>query len=136
MMRLFQGSALLLGAALLFGQASGAHAADVSVIDGDTLLHNGVQVEIWGIIAPSKTETCTTSGGEKWPCGERAFEALSQAASDETFECETKEQGFVLCHAGGLDVGALLVKEGLVRARQDYRSIEARARDAKVGLWE
>lgn len=131
MMRLISFAA----SALLFGAAS-AWAAEVTVSDGDTLVYDGRPVELWGIIAPARSETCTTSGNEKWPCGERAFEALSQAASDETFACEEKEQGFVLCRAGGLDVAALMVKEGLARARQGYHDVEARAREAKVGLWE
>jgi hypothetical protein len=29
-----------------------------------------------------------------------------------------------------------MVKEGLVRARQDYHDVESRAREAHVGLWE
>ncbi|MBL8580097.1 MAG: thermonuclease family protein [Mesorhizobium sp.] len=116
--------------------ASASLAADVTVIDGDTIVYEGKQAEIWGVIAPSKGETCATSGNEKWPCGERAFTQLSEAAADETFACEEKEPGFLLCRAGGLDVGLLMVKEGLVRARQDYHDVEARAREARVGLWQ
>ena len=135
-MRVFSGTALLLAAALQLVFTPCASAADVTVVDGDSMIYDGRSVEIWGIIAPSKSETCVTMQGEKWPCGERAFAALSAAASDPTFACEAKETGFVVCRAGGLDVGILLVKEGLVRARQDYKDIEARAREAKVGLWE
>lgn len=121
-------------AALHFAVAV-AHAADVTVIDGDTILYDGRQAEIWGVIAPAKGEMCTTTQGEKWPCGDRAAEQLSELAADATFVCEEKEPGFLLCRTGGLDVGLLLVKEGVVRARQDYRDAEARAREAGVGLW-
>ena len=31
---------------------------------------------------------------------------------------------------------ALLVKEGLAKARDDYQEMEARARSARIGLWE
>jgi endonuclease YncB( thermonuclease family) len=123
-------------AALQLSQTFWAGAADVTVIDGDSMIYEGRSVEIWGIIAPSKSETCVTQKEEKWDCGERAFAELARAASDTTFACEDKEPGFVVCHAGGLDVGLLLVKEGLVRARQDYKDAEARAREAKVGLWQ
>jgi len=126
----------LLAAALLLLPATSSNAADVSVVDGDSIVYDGHPVEIWGIIAPSRQETCLTSQNEKWDCGERAFAEVSAAAKDETFACEEKETGFVLCRAGGMDVGLLLVKEGLVRARQDYRDVEARAREAKVGLWQ
>lgn len=116
--------------------AVSAHAADVKVIDGDSLDYDGHRVEIWGIIAPMRGETCTTRAGGKWPCGERAFEQLAAAAGDESFSCEERETGFVLCRAGGMDVGRLLVKEGLVRSRQDYADVEARAREAGIGLWQ
>lgn len=135
-MRAFPAAALLLAAVLHLTFAPGADAADVTVIDGDSIVYDGRQVEIWGIIAPARSETCATTRNEKWACGERAFAELASAASDPTFACEDKEPGFVVCRAGGLDVGLLLVREGLVRARQDYRNAEARARDAGIGLWE
>jgi len=129
-------SAGILVTAVHLALTCSAIAADARVIDGDSLVYEGRTVEIWGIIAPSRSESCIATDGEKSPCGESAYEALSQAASDETFSCDVKEAGFVVCSAGGLDVGLLMVKEGLVRARQDYKDVEARAREAKVGLWE
>jgi endonuclease YncB( thermonuclease family) len=135
-MRSFSGFMFLLAAALQLAPMAFAGAAEVAVVDGDTIIYDGHQVEIWGIIAPSRAETCMNSRNEKWDCGERAFAELSAAASDETFACEEKQTGFVLCKAGGLDVGLLLVKEGLARARQDYNDVEARAREAKIGLWQ
>jgi endonuclease YncB( thermonuclease family) len=129
-------SALLVATVLQLAPAISAGAADVTVIDGDSMIYDGRSVEIWGIIAPPKSETCVTLQGEKWDCGERAFAELAGAALDATFACEDKEPGFVVCRAGGLDVALRLVKEGLVRARQDYKDVEARAREAKVGLWQ
>jgi endonuclease YncB( thermonuclease family) len=127
---------LALAALLAIGSLTPAWSASVVVTDGDSLDLDGKHVEIWGIIAPSKSETCTTQAGTNWPCGERAFEQLSEAAKDESFACEEKEAGFVICRAGGLDIGMLLVKEGLARSRQDYKDVESRAREAKVGVWE
>lgn len=119
-----------------FASVEVAHAAEVTVLDGDTLRYEGVLAEIWGIISPGRTETCRTSTGKDWPCGERAFRQLSEMAADETFSCTEKETGFLICRAAGLDVGLLLVKEGLARARQDYRDVEMRAKEARIGLWE
>lgn len=127
---------LTLAALLMLGSLTSAWAASAVVTDGDSLELDGKHVEIWGIIAPSKSETCATSTGKSWPCGERAFDQLSQAAADASFACEEKEPGFVICRAGGLDIGMLLVKEGLARSRQDYKDVESRAREAKVGIWE
>lgn len=116
--------------------ASSQALASTTVIDGDSLMLDGKQVELWGVIAPQKSETCTTTSGTSWACGQSAFDQLRQLAADETFACMPKEPGFVTCQAGGLDIARLLVKEGLVRARQDYHDTEARAREAKVGIWE
>lgn len=129
-------STLAFALALQFATSFHANAAETRVIDGDSLVYEGRTLEIWGIIAPSLGETCVTRNNEKWRCGERAFEALSQAASDASFACAEEEPGFVVCTAGGLDVGLLMVKEGLVRSRQDYKGAEARAREAGIGLWE
>lgn len=135
-MRALLGTPLLLAAALQLAFTPCAGAAEVTILDGDSMVYDGGQVEIWGIIAPSRSEICTTTQNEKWRCGERAFAELAKAASDPTFACEDREPGFVTCRAGGLDIGLLLVKEGLVRARQDYKDVEARAREAGVGLWQ
>ncbi|MGB3502804.1 MAG: thermonuclease family protein [Mesorhizobium sp.] len=121
-------------AAALF--VAGAASAAVAVLDGDSLDIDGKRVELWGIIAPAKSETCRTSTGRDWACGQAVFDQLRVLSEDETFSCSEKETGFVVCSAGGLDVGRLLVKEGLARARQDYHDAEARAREAKIGLWE
>jgi len=125
---------LVFAAALAWGEV--VHAAEVTVFDGDTLRYDGVQAEIWGIISPGRTETCRTSTGRDWPCGERAFQQLSEIAADETFSCAEKEAGFLICRAAGFDAGLLMVKEGLARARQDYKDVEIRAKEARIGLWE
>lgn len=127
---------LILSALLVLASLIPAQAVEIVVTDGDSLDLDGRHVEIWGILAPQKSETCRTAAGVAWPCGERAFRQLSEAAADSSFACEEKEPGFVLCRAAGLDVGRLLVKEGLARARRDYVDVEARAREAKVGIWE
>lgn len=107
-----------------------AQASDVSVAV------NGKTVRLWGIDAPAAGETCTTTAGKVWPCGARVRDQLRAVFTDEKPLCEEKPEGFVLCRASGLDVGLLLVKEGLAKSTGPYAEIEARARSAKVGLWE
>ncbi|QUS37859.1 hypothetical protein RPMA_02535 [Tardiphaga alba] len=111
-------------------------AADVQVIDGGSLVLNGRTVRLWGIEAPPATEVCVTTSGRSWPCGQRAHAELRSALQDGVVVCQPKAPGFEVCRIAGLDVGALLVKEGLAKARDDYRELEARARQARVGLWE
>lgn len=122
-------------AGLLFF-ANQAIAADVQVIDGGTLTIDGRTVRLWGIEAPTATQTCVTTTGRSWACGKRVRDQLRSVVQDDEIVCQPKAPGFELCRVAGLDIGALLVKEGLVRARDDYQELEGRARSARVGLWE
>lgn len=116
--------------------ASPAAAADVQVIDGATLVVAGRTIRLWGIEAPSAEQVCTTTTGRSWPCGRRVRDQLRAAVQEDEVICQPKAPGFELCRIAGLDIGALLVKEGLAKARGDYQEIEARARSARAGLWE
>lgn len=111
-------------------------AEDVQVIDGGTLVVDGRTVQLWGIEALPATEICTTTTGHSWPCGVRARDELRSTLQESEVVCQPKAPGFELCRVAGLDIAALLVKEGLVKAGNDYQDLEAQARAAKVGLWE
>lgn len=113
-----------------------AAAADIQVIDGGTLIVDGRTVRLWGIEAPTAERTCLTTAGRSWPCGKHVRDQLRSVVQENEVVCQPKAQGFELCRIAGLDAGALLVKEGLARARGDYQELEARARSARVGLWE
>lgn len=125
--------ALLAG---LFLVVNPAAATDVQVVDGGTLVVDGRTVRFWGIEAPAAGQTCTTTAGRAWPCGARVRDQLRSLIAGEGIVCQPKAAGLELCRIAGLDIGALLVKEGLAKARGDYQEIEARARAARVGLWE
>jgi endonuclease YncB( thermonuclease family) len=120
----------------LFLFAIPAAAADIQVIDGGTLVVDGRTVRLWGIEAPAATQTCMTTTGRSWPCGKRVRDQLRSAVQEDAIVCQPKASGLELCRIAGLDIGALLVKEGLAKARDDYQELEARARSARVGLWE
>ena len=77
-----------------------------------------------------------TKAGRSWPCGRRARDQIRLAVQEDVTVCQAKASGFELCRIGGLDIATLLVKEGLAKARDDYQELEARARSARVGLWE
>jgi len=124
---------LFLGLLLFVNPAA---AADIQVIDGGALVVDGRTVRLWGIETPTAAQTCVTTAGRSWPCGKRARDELRSVVQENVVVCQPKAPGFELCRVAGLDVGALLVKEGLARARGDYQELEARARSAHVGLWE
>lgn len=97
---------------------------------------NGKDNRLWGIDAPSLDETCTTAAGKVWRCGARVRDQLRALLTEEKPVCEAKADGAMLCRAAGLDIGLLLVKEGLAKSTGPYQDVEARARSAKVGMWE
>ncbi len=113
-----------------------AAAAGRVAIDGGTLEIDGVSTRLWGIAAPAAGENCRTSSGAEWPCGARARDQLAAVAANEDIACEPKGDGTALCRAAGLDLGRLMVKEGLARSAGPYGDAEAAARAAHIGLWQ
>lgn len=116
--------------------AGAACAADVEVIDGGRLRIDGRETALWGLTAPAAAEFCVTRAGKPWPCGRRAREQVRAVIEGEDVRCAPKAPGLAVCRVAGLDLGALLVKEGLAKAKGDYDALEQRAREAGVGLWE
>lgn len=110
--------------------------AEMQIAGDDTVLINAQKLHLHGIALPSADEICTTSAGRIWPCGRNAREQLAKAAALDEITCQPAERGTAICRIGGLDIGALLVKEGLAKAAGDYQDLEDRARAAKIGLWE
>lgn len=122
-------AALLLNSSLLF-------AAEVHLLSGDTVMIGGQRFRLHGISAPALDEICTASNGSTWPCGRKALDQLTKAAALDEMVCQVVERKAVLCRVAGLDVGALLVKEGLAKAAGDYGGVEDRARATKAGIWQ
>lgn len=127
--------AILTFAFLLLG-SSPLLAAEGRMADDDAVLIDGQRLTLHGVDLPSADEVCTTSGGRKWPCGRHVREELARAAALDEVVCLPAERETVICRIGGMDIGALLVKEGLARAAGDYQALEDRARAAKIGIWE
>lgn len=97
---------------------------------------NGKDVRLWGIDAPSSGETCTTAAGRIWHCGARVRGQLRALLAEDKPICDARTDGSVLCRVAGLDIGLLLVKEGLAKSTGPYDDAQTRARSAKVGIWE
>lgn len=113
-------------------------------IDGDTLMLGGLRVRLEGIDTPEADQTCTTAEGAEWRCGAAAHKALARLVANDPLSCEERgidkyKRVLAVCHVGGLDVSAELVRLGLawafVRYSQEYAIAETRARTAKAGIW-
>jgi endonuclease YncB( thermonuclease family) len=111
------------------------------VVDGDTIdVRPGVRVRLWGIDAPEKSQVCD----DGWRAGALASEALRSLVAGHEIRCEDRGKDrygrmIGLCKAGGVDVGAELVRSGyawaFVRYSSDYVGDEAKAKAGRLGLW-
>lgn len=109
------------------------------VSDGDTLRIGATKVRIFGIDAPEKAQSCGP-----WACGVAAQARLAALTRGREVICVTRDMDkygrtVATCRAAGVDLGGVLVSEGLAwaftRYGADYVVLEAEARRAGRGVW-
>ena len=98
---------------------------DVTVIDGDTIIVSGTQLELLGIDAPELGQVCYLKG-VAWACGEEASLALARFVVGKQVDCheiiiDDKGQLTGRCSVVGLDIGAELVTRGMAVLDPAYR---------------
>ena len=139
----------------LFGRAPAltgtvaASAAQVAVVDGQTLRIGETVVRLQGVAAPPRGTTCLKADNSRFDCGAAASEALARLLRDQSVTCKLYGRdpaGFAqgLCDAEGRDVNRGIVAAGWARARADspgfaaasFGDEESRARAAHRGLWQ
>ena len=105
----------------------------------------GVTLRLHGADAPETAQGCGDADGAEWPCGAAAADRLGELVAAGDVSCEALDRdayGRIVarCIAGGRDVAATLVAEGLawayVRYSSDYAALEAEARAARRGVWQ
>nr|WP_245454121.1 thermonuclease family protein [Aquabacter cavernae] len=117
-----------------------------SVIDGDTIEIHGARIRLEGIDAPESRQLCTESAtGQQIRCGQRAAFWLSELIRAHTVTCteagrDRYKRILARCSVAGQDVGAAMVSAGwalaYVRYSREYVEQEARAREARAGIWQ
>lgn len=134
---------------LVAGLEAYAVAAEVSglagIIDGDTLSIVGETIHLSGIDAPEGAQLCVRESRRKWPCGQRAADALKIIVGDQPVICRGDRRDpsggllAVCASAEGREINGLLVEAGLAVAdrqeSQAYVAAEQRARSGGRGLW-
>ncbi|CAN0601147.1 unnamed protein product, partial [Ectocarpus sp. 12 AP-2014] len=114
-------------------------AAEVRVVDGDTLELNGTVFRLNGIDAPEHGQKC----GE-WACGANATEALVEIVKGRDVTCDAIERdgyGRVIatCFADGQDVAASMIGDGMAWAFRRYSTAYVGEEDAAkaraLGIW-
>jgi len=113
---------------------------NASVSDGDSLRFGRERVRLIGMDAPELDQTCTYANGQSWPCGEAARQRLVSLLADGELECtfekrDRYDRALAVCRVDGVDIGAILVSEGLAVSYNDYGGQEAGARAQKIGMW-
>lgn len=146
-------SALALGLVIVFsdtaapaatGLAAGRITGPAKVIDGDTLDIDGIRIRLEGIDAPESGQRCKRRWLGTWNCGEAATKALIRLVAGGDISCESRGRDvyrrlLAVCHAGGEDINARLVRDGLawafVKYSQSYVGVETEARAARRGIF-
>lgn len=120
-----------------------ALAAEVRVVDGDTLRLGDRTVRLAGVEAPGRGEQCADQAGRGFDCGAAAAEALSRLVNNRSVLClvagrDRFGRGFGKCNAAGAELNAGLVASGWALAIGDtpeLAALEAEARRSARGLW-
>ncbi|WP_332687597.1 thermonuclease family protein [Devosia sp.] len=108
--------------------------------DGDSLRLGEARIRLLGFDAPELAQDCDGADGRPWPCGRAARDRMAALLSGGAVQCrpeDTDQYGRLLatCTAGGSDLGAVMVAEGLAISSGRYWTEEAAARQRRAGIW-
>ncbi|WP_426957099.1 thermonuclease family protein [Muricoccus radiodurans] len=118
-----------------------AVAAEVRVVDGETLRLADRVVRLRGLEAPARGEACLDSAGRSFDCGGGAAEALARLVAGRDLSCRVRGRdrfGRALgqCEAGGVALNGALVSAGWALGREgNLPTLEASAQAGGRGLW-
>jgi endonuclease YncB( thermonuclease family) len=123
----------------------GVLSGQARVVDGDTIDIRGTRIRLEGIDAPEAGQTCTSSKGAPWDCGNAATRALVALIAGRDIDCH--ERGLdkygrllAICFAGAADLNGEMVRQGyawaFVKYSRSYVAEEASARAALAGVWQ
>jgi endonuclease YncB( thermonuclease family) len=126
---------------------TGAHTVEgrATALSGDRLRIDDKIVQLSGIEAPERDQTCLTDGSRRWRCGASAAASLAALVRRRQVSCAlsgSDHSGITLgrCQVGNTDIAGELVRNGHVFATEGlfapYASLEDEARAAKIGLWD
>lgn len=120
-----------------------ALAAEVRIVDGDTLRLGDRTLRLSGIDAPERGQACADGNGRPFDCGAAAAEALSRLVNGRSVLCRVHGRdrfgrGLGVCTAGGSELNTGLVTAGWALSYGDdlpLQAMELAARLAGRGLW-
>jgi endonuclease YncB( thermonuclease family) len=130
---------------LLFKTALSADLTGIPrVVDGDTLVVNGIKIRLEGVDAPESDQLCLDEYAQRWTCGITARDRLERKIGSNPISCsaigeDKYKRTLAICRLGSEDLNRWLVREGLalsfVRYSHAYDGDEIFARENRLGLW-
>ncbi|MBA2125725.1 succinoglycan biosynthesis protein [Hyphomicrobium methylovorum] len=120
-------------------------AGQARAIDGDTIEIGQERIRLEGIDAPETSQTCHTSTGNEWACGEHATAYLRELIDEQDVVCDKTgvdkyRRVLATCYVAGVNINEAMVRAGFawafVKYSAEYVAVEAEARVMKVGVWE
>jgi len=127
------------------GLAGPAIAAEVRVIDGDTISIDNVHYRLHGIDAPEAGQRCNESGGGTWRCGDEATRHLEQLIGEAVPVCDNRgiddyDRILSVCTVDGRELNRSMVTDGYAwafrRFSEDYVTEEDEAAQRGLEIWQ
>lgn len=125
-------------------------------VDGDTILVQGHEADLWTIVAPDLAQTCGAAGGQATPCGEDARRHLDTLIGGRSVACRPEgpptpdgrwlglcfvaeaacDDPSAPCESDLNSLNLAMVRQGwALDFEGQYSDPEDDARDQKLGLW-
>lgn len=136
---------ILAAAFLAIMTVATATAANVRVIDGDTIEADGIIYRLHGIDAPEAGQKCNRGNGRTWPCGQVAIKVLEELVLFKDVNCVGRDKDqygrtIAICRIGSDDINARMVSSGNAWAFRkfstDYVALEDIAKKMRIGIWQ
>ncbi len=131
---------------MLFLLSNYVHGANkIRVIDGDTVVFNGVKLRLAGIDAPEKKQVCTGIDKKFYNCGKESKRCLEDAMSGNNVYCTVNGKDrwnriISTCYNDGVDINGMLVLLGhavaYTKYSDKYINEELEAKEKKRGVWQ
>ncbi len=121
---------------------------NIRIVDGDTIVSDGIKIRLKGIDAPESKQECISYSGAKKrtkiPCGEMATTELKAIIGKNKVHCSNEGRDIYnrqlsYCYTGDLNINEEMVRRGYATAAIKYDKIfkldETLAKSTKEGLW-
>lgn len=110
-----------------------------TIIDGDSIRVNGLELRLFGMDAPELFQLCGDKN--KYYCGKKAKEHLINLIGNKAISCKYRKfdkyhRALALCFLGNNLLNKTMVANGWAVSYYSFKKEEAKARKAKLGIWQ